>query len=343
MNPAENVNDVLSWIQPNLRRLNHYGVTNKKHCLVQDPWLWSAAMEIIKTPTREAWLAARSIDVTSTEVGALFGVSPYLTHFELWHRKKSGALVEIEETERMKWGVRLESAIANGIAEDQGWVIRPMKEYMRLPELRMGSSFDFEINGTGILEIKNVDSLAFKQGWGDDDTDEIPLHIEIQVQHQLAVSGKDFSYVGVLVGGNRVVLVKRDPNPDIITGIKRQVGEFWRSIEAGTPPEPDFKRDAAFIAKLYRYAEPGKVLDASDNKEIAQLCADYKSLSDHMKILETKKDEIKARLLMAIGDTEKVIGPDWTVSAGVVGPTLVPAHERKGYRSFRISWKGKKK
>lgn len=300
-------------------------------------------MQIIETPSREAWLAARSVDITSTDVSALFGISPYLTHFELWHRKKNGTLVEFETTERMLWGIRLESAIAAGIAADQKWDLRPMKEYMRLPELRMGSSFDFEINGKGILEIKNVDSLAFKQGWEIDENEkvEIPLHIEIQVQHQLAVSGKEYAYVGVLVGGNHVVLARRDPDPAIIDGIKAKVSDFWKSIDAGIAPNPDFQKDAGFIAKLYRFAEPGKIMECVDNKEVAQLCADYRSLSEHIKSLDEKKDAIKARLLMAIGDAEKVLGGEWTISAGMIGPAQI-SYERKPYRNFRITWKGKR-
>lgn len=39
--------------------------------------------ETIHHDTEEAWLAARKRDVTSTESAALFGMSPYLTAFEL--------------------------------------------------------------------------------------------------------------------------------------------------------------------------------------------------------------------------------------------------------------------
>ena len=121
------------------------------------------------TPKDEAdWLAMRKQDVTSTESAALFGMSPYLTHFDLWHRKHSGNVPEFKTNERMKWGNRLESAIAHGIAEEQGWKVSPMKEYMRLPTSRIGSSFDFVITSLGEpvhLEIKNVDYLAFRDGW----------------------------------------------------------------------------------------------------------------------------------------------------------------------------------
>lgn len=74
---------------------------------------------------KQEWLKKRLDDITSTEVSALFGLSPYSTEFELWHRKKSREVVELASNERMVWGSRLESAIAGGIASDQGWEVSP--------------------------------------------------------------------------------------------------------------------------------------------------------------------------------------------------------------------------
>ena len=89
----------------------------------------------------QEWLALRLEDITSTEVSALFNLSPYQTEFELWHRKKNKEIVTIEANQRMKWGTRLQDSIARGIAEDNGWNVRRMDEYVRIPELRIGSSF----------------------------------------------------------------------------------------------------------------------------------------------------------------------------------------------------------
>ncbi len=103
------------------------------------------------------WLEMRAQDITSTEISALFGISPYMTLFETWHRHKGNIVSSFEENERSTWGLRLQDSIAKGIAEDEGWKIRRMDEYMRNEKLRAGSSFDFDINGKELLEIKNVD------------------------------------------------------------------------------------------------------------------------------------------------------------------------------------------
>ena len=46
--------------------------------------------QIIRPATEEEWLALRDLDVTSTMASALYGLSPYLTEYELYHERKVG-------------------------------------------------------------------------------------------------------------------------------------------------------------------------------------------------------------------------------------------------------------
>jgi len=300
---------------------------------------------------KQAWLTERLKDVTSTEVAALFGISPWMTEYELWHRKKNNLIVEIEENERMKWGNLLQDAIAAGVAKEQGWQIRRMDEYGRIPELRIGSSFDFSIEPNhdepidvgelGLLEIKNVDGLQFKQGWiVDGENIEAPPHIELQVQHQLLVSGRAFAFLGALIGGNNLMLIKREPSPKIHEAIKQKVANFWKSIDENNPPAPNFATDSKFIVSLYGYAEPGKIINVDENEEIGKLAQEYRKYSDVIKEADKKRDEIKARILTAIGDAESARGELFTISAAMVGPADISYH-RNPYRSFKITWKKK--
>lgn len=313
------------------------------------------SVEIIAPRDQAHWLQLRTQDVTSTESAALFGMSPYVTHFDLWNRKRSGQVPEFRSNERMRWGNRLEAAIAHGIAEEKSWTIEPMKDYWRDPELRIGSSFDFMItglaDGPAHLEIKNVDYLAFRDGWleHDDGGIEAPEHIEMQVQHQMAVSGFARSFIGAFVGGNRFEIIERQRDEDVIRAIRAKVAEFWKSIEAGEEPSPVMPQDAAALIRLNAYAEPGKILDATGDEKIASLVDQYRNA----KALADEHDEeakiAKAQLLEAIGDAEKVLLPGFSISAGMVADspgTLITADmvgtytgARKGYRNLRITAK----
>lgn len=312
--------------------------------------------QVIPFTTEAAWLEARLHDVTSTESAALFGMSPYMTHFELWHRKRNNTDGNFKTNERMAWGNRFEAAIAHGIAEEQGWEIRPLKEYMRLPEQRAGSSFDFVIlnhpsGDPAHLEIKNVDYFAFKDGWIKDDYGnyEAPEHIEMQVQHQMLVSGFPRSYIGALIGGNRGIVIERERNEPVIDAMRAAIAEFWRTVDAGEEPDPVMPGDAAAVIRLNQYADPGKILDASSDEEISSMVAEYKQANSDFKAAKETNDVLKAELLIKIGDAEKVIGDGWTISAGMVADT--PATEitaemigttygaRKGYRNCRLYMK----
>lgn len=295
--------------------------------------------EIILPADEQAWLALRCRDLTSTDVPALFGMSPYKTLFELWHEKRSGERPAFSENVRMTWGKRLESSIAAGIAEDHGWNIRPMKEYIRCPVTRIGASFDFQIigdPGRG-LEIKAVDWLMFRDKWIiDGDYIEAPAHIELQVQHQMLVSGLPETYIGVLVGGNDVRLLHRFADPPTHDAIRAAAADFWESIVENDPPAPTMPRDAAAVIRMNAYAEPGKFLDARDNAALAGMAAEYNRLGKECKDLENLREVLKADMLRAIGDHEKAALAGWKISAGIIGPCDV-SYTRKPYRDFRIT------
>jgi predicted phage-related endonuclease len=243
----------------------------------------------------------------------------------------------------MLWGTRLQDAIALGVAEDQGWTVRKMTEYMSISDLRIGSSFDFAIEEDGLLEIKNVDSIAFKQGWiVDGENVEAPPHIELQAQTQLLVSGRQYVYIAALVGGNSISLLKRTPDQQIMNSIKEATTDFWKSIDANQPPEPDFSRDAAFISRLYGQSTPGKILLAQDNHTIETLVAEHLECSEKINDLEIKKEAAKAKILMEIGDAEKVVGNTFSISAKT-NKEVQMNYVRKPYRGFRITPKEKKK
>lgn len=292
--------------------------------------------------SRAKWLNLRTKDITSTEAAALFGLSPYLTPFELWHRKKAGNVVEVEPNERMRWGTRLQDSIAAGIAEDQKWRVARRSEYQRLPEQRLGSSFDFTIlggkEGDGLLEIKNVDPLAMRDDWIiEDESAEAPPHIEMQVQHQLLVSGLPYAYIGALVGGNRTVLIRRLPVPSVIQGIVTKAEQFWESIDANREPKPNFAKDSQFIAQLYKAVRPGSLVNLSEDNEVSEQVAEYIAQKSVIDQAQAKRDEIKAKILTKVGDAEKLIGNGFSISLGTVKGSRVESFDRPAFRNFRVN------
>jgi predicted phage-related endonuclease len=322
--------------------------------------------DFLSFTTEEEWLAMRAQDLTSTEVSALFGCSPYATQYSLFHAKTGQLEADFELNDRIRWGNRLEAAIAYGIAEDTGLIVEPFKIYARIPELRMGSSFDFKIiglddsytgtdetyrdafreNGPGIMEVKNVDGLQFKRAWiSDDHIMEAPPHIELQVQHQQETADMEWTLIAPLVGGNAPMPFMRQRDRAIGRAIIDKVGEFWHSVETGKAPAPDFSADGDTIAQLL-YQDNGKTVDMSDNARLKELIALHEKAGEDYKAADDKKKALKAEILLTIGHNAKVLVPGFSISAGTTkdsaGTLITPAHigqrlgGRSGYRMMRI-------
>lgn len=290
---------------------------------------------IIPITSQEQWHQLRAGVLTSTDCATLFNLSPYQTIFELWHRKKDGLIVSFDENQRMKWGNRLESAIAFGVAEENNWVVSSMKDFYIIDGLRLGSSFDFFIQDReAILEIKNVDGLIYRNNW---DEDEAPYHIELQVQFQMLVSGYKRAYICALVGGNELKLIERTADEDIQQEILRRAADFWKSIEDNIEPKPDYEKDAEYIIKLNQFAEPNKIY-AGDLTELADISMKYNDISKQIEDLKTKKEGLKARIFEIMGDAEKVRDRKFSISAGVTGPSEV-SYTRSSFRNIRVTIK----
>ena len=190
----------------------------------------------IPITNKQDWLENRLLDVTSTEVSALYDLNPYKSAFELYNEKKEKLVVNLEDTSRLAWGRRLEDSIAQGCAEDQGWDVEPFDVYVSNTKTRMGSSFDYKITSgdeVGIMEIKNVDGFIYRSKWEDDGNGNIkaPPHIELQLQHQMEVADINWGCIVALVGGNEMKVIKRDREKDIGEMLRVKVHHFWDRIK----------------------------------------------------------------------------------------------------------------
>lgn len=329
------------------------------------------ARQIITPADRTAWLALRVEDVTSTESSALFGLNSRTTEFELHHQKRDKVVVEIDPNERMDWGTGLQDSIAFEFARKFGVVVRKKVEYIRLPDAQMGASFDFEVigimphavdevsplqqmfykHGRGLLEIKNVDSLIFRDKWikkldedqyidGKNKIVEPPPMIDIQVAHQLHVDGAAWACIGVLVGGNKGEIVYRLRDDAVGNALEARIRRFWEAVKTKQEPPPFYPQDAAFVCKLYGDAD-GSTFDGRGNEELSKAIDDYNVALASEKLAKEDKQVARAKALAIIGKASRAIVDGFTVSASEVSPCRVEAYDRAGYRGWKVTKKGK--
>ena len=279
--------------------------------------------EVIPFTNEADWLLNRTKDLTSTDIPALFGLSPYHTQRTLWESKKNPDPTPIEPSKRMKAGQKLEAAIAELIAEENAFTIEPFKDYIRLPDLRLGSSFDYKIKWDAgnheekILEIKNVSGQFFKSWFNKDNLLEPPYHISLQIQHQLLVSGLSKVVVGVLFGGNDYYTIEHTANPQIQELILKRSKEFWESVDNNTPPAFDYenKIDQELIKSIYAKAVEGKHIELDAG--VASLAEHYLEAKKQISFLTEQAEAMKSQILEAIGDAEEATGNGYKVTAKI--------------------------
>jgi len=280
----------------------------------------------------------RGRHVGSSEAAALFNLSPYVTRLELYLRKR-GELPErdLSANEAVRWGQYLEPAVGQGVADRMGWTVRKVHRYHTHPEVAgMGCSLDFEVvsheRGAGILEVKTVDRLAFR-GWEDGRP---PIHYELQLQHQLACTGRLWGAIGVLIGGNELRVVPYERHEGAIRRIEREVPAFWREVLEGRPPKPDYASDLRTLTALYRHATRGSFLDLRGSSRVRELCARYVAACDAERTARRQRDSAKAELVELIGSAETTWADGYRISARTVAGGPV-AYVREPYRGFRIT------
>jgi predicted phage-related endonuclease len=320
-------------------------------------------MQLLHPESREQWLNIRKGYISSTESAALFGMSPYNTAFEIGVLKRKADDATDQDligTERTRWGLRLQDAIAMGIAHDHGIRVDHMGlKYAIRDDVRMGSSFDYMIAGfsgvakdpalsemfarlgPGLLEIKNVDSLVFKRTWpkSEDGDYEAPEHIEIQLQHQLEIMGLPWGCIAVLVGGNTARVIVRERDTKVGGIIVAKVRKFWTDFDNGILPDPLMPTDAGAVIALNQYADPGKLFNGQSDEELLQLTNSYNNWRQDMKNAETESKVVKALILQRIGTAEKALIKGGTIHAAMRAPVRVEAYDKVGYRDFRTFMK----
>lgn len=264
---------------------------------------------------RQAWLAERRGGIGSSDAAACIGYKPkegrvYGTPLSVYLDKLG--LLPPRDSQPMKWGRLLEGVVAAAYQEETGRdVLTPAQPLFRHPALAwMLASPDRLSVGddTRILECKTAN--AWEAGaWGVPHTDEVPEAYLIQVQHQLAVLDLVRADIAVLIGGQdfRVYTVERD---DAFTAhLAALEHDFWRLVEARTPPEPDWQHpDTPKLLELLHRPKPG-VEVALESTE-AFMVEEYEELGSHIKGLQIQRDEVRARLCMAMGEAELGRLPD---------------------------------
>ncbi|MCD2451140.1 YqaJ viral recombinase family protein [Methylicorpusculum oleiharenae] len=271
------------------------------------------ALRLVKTKDmpREDWLAIRKRGIGSSDAAAAVGLNPYQSQLELWLEKtgRDDNLPKIDphdETSPTYWGNLLEPIVAAHYRQRTGHKVRRINAVLQHPHPHlfwMLANIDREVVGCDevhILECKTA-GINGARLWRDG----VPEYVQLQVQHQLAVTGKATADVAVLLGGQALEIHRIHRDEALIARLIQLEQRFWHYVETDTPPPADGSESADLALRCLYPHDSGATLDFSQDVPLSATFADLVNVRQSLAELEQQEALFKQTLQQAIGDASK--------------------------------------
>src|SRR5690606_217698 len=220
----------------------------------------------------QEWLEVRKQGIDSSDAATACGLNRYMSMLELWMIKTGRTQQNIDDDSSgvapLYWGKQLEPLVAEYYSLHTNNKVRRVNAVLQHPDpdkAFMLANLDYSVVGSDdvqILECKTAGEHGARL-WRDG----VPLYVLCQVQHQLAVTGKQAAHVCVLICGHETKIFKVSRSESVIQHIIQAERYFWDCVENDTPPSVDASESAArAIQQLYPAHVPLTVEDHSQNE-----------------------------------------------------------------------------
>lgn len=269
-----------------------------------------AALRLVDTRTldRGQWLEVRKGGIGSSDAAAAAGLNPYKSQLELWMEKTGRAAANGEEPgmdSPMFWGTLLEPYVAVAYQQKTGHRVRKINAVLQHPTFPfMLANIDREVVGNAdvqILECKTAGEFGSRL-WRDG----VPEYVQLQVQHQLAVTGKGAADVAVLLCGQELQIHRIPRDDEVIARLIVLETKFWEYVETDTPPPSDGSESADRALRRF-YPGNSTTLDFSQDEALSQVFASLSALKAELEIKEKQAEAQKQSLQQAMGDASRAI------------------------------------
>jgi putative phage-type endonuclease len=271
-----------------------------------------------KDLSRNDWLDVRKRGIGSSDAAAAIGLNPYKSQLELWLEKtnRDVGLAKPnpdDDTTPVFWGVVLEPVVASQYQRRTGNKVRKVNAVLQHPEMPwMLANIDREVVGSNevqILECKTA-GLNGARLWREG----VPKYVEVQVMHQLAVTGKQAADVAVLLGGQQLEVYRIERDEVLIEQLIALERQFWHYVETDTPPPADGSESAEAALRLLYPSDDGEQVDFTENAALSQAFDELKQVRGSLTSLGKREAELKQSLQQAMGEASKAIFASGSIS-----------------------------
>lgn len=261
----------------------------------------------------QQWLEVRKQGIGSSDAATACGLNPYMSMLELWMIKTGRQAQSIDDESLghapLYWGKQLEPLVAEYYSMQTNNKVRRVNAVLQHPDPDkhfMLANLDYSIVGSDevqILECKTAGEYGAKL-WRDG----VPLYVLCQVQHQLAVTGKQAAHVCVLLCGHETKIFKVTRSESVIEHIIKAERYFWECVQTDIPPSVDASESAATaIQQLYPAHVPLTVEDLSHNENANRMFDQLIRLKEEIQHKQERFDQLKHEIQMLMKDAERAV------------------------------------
>ena len=271
------------------------------------------ALKLVKTNdlSREDWLSVRRNGIGSSDAAAAVGLNPYKSQLALWMEKTGRddlfAPIDVnDDSTPVYWGTLLEPIVAASYAKRTGNRVRKVNAVLQHPDHSwMLANLDREVVGVPEVQILECKTAGVQGArlWKDG----VPEYVQLQVQHQLAVTGKRAADVAVLIGGQDLQIhrIKRD---DLLIERLIQLEEvFWGYVQSDIAPPVDGSDSADQALRRLYPNDVGSTVDFSQDLEMSAAFSDLVAVRQTLDTQTKYEALLKQRIQQRMGDASKAV------------------------------------
>lgn len=227
--------------------------------------------------------------IGASEIAAVLGLNPYRSPYQLFE-EKTGEAAPFAGNEATRWGQIVEPAILAAYTEKTGATIHIPPASLYHPSLEWARATPDAVviadsalppergNWAHLVQAKNTGYWTGKS-W----SDAPPVHVVIQVQWELFVTGLSRGDAVASIGGEFPTIFRIDRDETLIAGAVEAATAFWECVQGKkAPPVDDSRECARYWAKratpattrLVAYAEAAPIVRTYYNAWRVQRQAD---------------------------------------------------------------------
>ena len=249
--------------------------------------------------------------ISASQAAALFGVSPYITRRALFDHFHDNVDIESDENRRMDFGKYVQPYICRRTSDEFNLEVIENEEdkYVRHKQAPFGCTTDAHLKcptrGRGVVEAKSISYQVFRETWTDR---KAPLHIEIQVQEQLLVTGADWAVIAVMIGADEDFRwFERKPDREVFKRLLAEGKQFFEDIKKHRrPPVTGHPIELRGLEALFPVTKNGVVYDAPKDDKTGDLLRRYEYHRAERLFHKKNEDELKIKILDVAKDASEM-------------------------------------